>query len=150
MLKRILGLDLGISSIGWGLIDFDDEEFINEEINDNGESEIFAKQGKIIDCGVRIFDPCENTKDKSPSALPRRTARLNRRRLARKSYRCRKIREMCESAFNITLSDDVFKNKAKNENFKDVWVLRKEALERKLSEIEISRVLCHIVKHRGG
>ena len=149
MLKRILGLDLGISSIGWGLIDFDDEEFINEEINDNGESEIFAKQGKIIDCGVRIFDPCENTKDKSPSALPRRTARLNRRRLARKSYRCRKIREMCESAFNITLSDDVFKNKAKNENFKDVWVLRKEALERKLNEIEISRVLCHIVKHRG-
>lgn len=144
MLKRILGLDLGISSIGWALIDINDEEFINNE-----SGEVFAKQGKIIDSGVRIFDPCENNKDKSPSAEPRRIARLNRRRLSRKSTRCKKIRELCEKTFNIKLSDDIFKNSLKNENFKDIWILRKEALERKLSEIELSRVLCHIIKHRG-
>lgn len=144
MLKRILGLDLGISSIGWALIDINDEEFINNE-----SGEVFAKQGKIIDSGVRIFDPCENNKDKSPSAEPRRIARLNRRRLSRKSTRCKKIRELCERTFNIKLSDDIFKNSLKNENFKDVWILRKEALERKLSKIELSRVLCHIIKHRG-
>lgn len=143
MLKRILGLDLGISSVGWALIDLNDDEFVNN--NDK----VFAKEGKIIDCGSRIFDPCENT-DKSPSAEPRRIARLNRRRLTRKSNRCKKkIRKLCETNFNLKLADDIFKNSLKNESFKDIWILRKEALERKLTEIELSRVLCHIVKHRG-
>ena len=137
MLKRILGLDLGISSIGWAITEIDDLDFVNN----NGE--VFLRNGKIVDCGVRIFDACEQPGNKhEASALPRRNARLNRRRLFRKSARCKKIRELCEKQFN-------FKKTLDKNDFKDVWILRKEALERKLNEIELSRVLCHIVKHRG-
>ncbi len=142
MEKTILGLDLGISSIGWALINIDDTDFVNN----NGE--VFIRNGKIIDCGSRIFDPCENP-DKSPSAEPRRLARLNRKRLFRRSNRCKNIRELCEKEFKIKTNDKLFVNSLKNMGYKDIWILRKEALERKLNNEELTRILCHIVKHRG-
>ncbi len=44
---RILGLDVGIASIGWALIELEQAE------------EIMRKRGSIIACGVWSFDPPE-------------------------------------------------------------------------------------------
>ena len=54
-----LGLDIGITSVGWSVINLD--------IN------------RIEDLGVRIFNAAENPKDGSSLALPRRLARGRRR-----------------------------------------------------------------------
>jgi CRISPR-associated endonuclease Csn1 len=55
MSKVILGLDLGITSIGWALVNVDDEDIANNH---------------IIDSGVRIFTIAEHPKDGKSLALP--------------------------------------------------------------------------------
>ena len=69
MLKRILGLDLGISSIGWA---------ITENECENVENPSF----KIVDCGVRLFnEPIardNSGKADSTSNSKRREKRISR------------------------------------------------------------------------
>lgn len=73
-MRYVLGLDLGITSVGWAIYDVDKS---------------------IIDkCGVRLFDAAENPKDKSSLALPRREARGQRRRIRRRAYRIQAIRKL--------------------------------------------------------
>ena len=71
MKKKIFGFDLGIASIGWAVIEFDNEYFNPE----TGE----IIDGKIIKSGVRCFPVAENPKDGSSLAAPRREKRLARR-----------------------------------------------------------------------
>lgn len=137
---KILGIDMGITSIGWGLIDFNPQE---------------REKTQIIDAGVRIFTKAEHPKDGSSLALPRREARGRRRTLARKRGRMQEIKELFieylgldrESLFEIGDygSGTIFKEKNKS----DVWELRDAALNRKLSPKEMARVLTHIAKRRG-
>ena len=85
MLKRILGLDLGISSIGWALIEtndnIDDLKSINYDL-------IKTPTFKIIDCGVRLFDePIARNNSgiaDGTSNSKRREKRIGRRRIKRK------------------------------------------------------------------
>ena len=67
MKKKIFGFDLGIASIGWAVVEFDNE-FFNPE---TGE----VIEGKIIKSGVRRFPVAENAKDGSSLAAPRREKR---------------------------------------------------------------------------
>ena len=77
-LKRYsLGLDIGIASIGWAVLDLERE--------------------KIADLGVRLFERAENPKDGSSLAAPRREARSTRRRLRRKRGRLSDIRKLIVS-----------------------------------------------------
>ena len=69
-----LGLDIGITSVGWSVLDFDRE--------------------RIADLGVRLFQAGENPKDGSSLAAPRREARSARRRLRRKRQRMEDIRSL--------------------------------------------------------
>ena len=68
-MKKVLGLDLGISSIGWGMIAIDKDK----------------KTGKILDAGVHIVpidtrDADEFSKGNSVSASAERTAKRSLRR----------------------------------------------------------------------
>ena len=63
-----IGLDIGITSVGWSVIE-----------DDSNGNPI-----RIIDLGSRIFDAAEKPKDGSPLAKERRDARGLRRRLSRK------------------------------------------------------------------
>ena len=69
-----LGLDIGIASVGWSVINLDVK--------------------RIEDLGVRIFNAAENPKDGSSLAAPRRIARGRRRLLRRKAYRVNRVRKM--------------------------------------------------------
>ena len=64
-----LGLDIGIASVGWCLLG----------------------GNRIIDLGVRAFDKAETAKEGDSLNLVRRTARLMRRRLRRRSWRLTKL-----------------------------------------------------------
>ena len=130
--KLILGLDLGITSIGWALVNVD------EKIQNN----------KIIDSGVRIFTIAEHPKDGKSLALPRREARGARRTTKRKVQKIRSIKRLLLKN-KILTQDELDTLFIGNKKQKDVWDLRKEALYRELNNKELSRIMIHLAKHRG-
>ncbi|GMA58229.1 hypothetical protein GCM10025858_27320 [Alicyclobacillus sacchari] len=70
MLYR-LGLDIGITSVGWAVVALEKDE--------SG-----LKPIRIQDLGVRIFEKAEDSKTGASLALPRREARSARRRVRRR------------------------------------------------------------------
>ncbi len=119
----ILGLDLGIGSIGYALV---------------GDK-------KIIDLGVRIFSKAETDKDGKSLNLIRRQSRLGRRRIFRRAERLKKLLNFLIAEKLIARKEDIFTNK------KGVspWELRARALNSPLTKNELARVIYHICKHRG-
>ncbi|MFV0321953.1 MAG: type II CRISPR RNA-guided endonuclease Cas9 [Alphaproteobacteria bacterium] len=125
-MTKILGLDIGIASIGHCLIDL--------------------KQQKIEYIGVRLFDKAEHPENGSSLAAPRRKARLARRRLNRRRRRLNGILGLLPKN-NLPINHITTPYpKGKNST---VWDLRKEGLERKLTLEEWARILYHIAGHRG-
>ncbi|MBD3795747.1 MAG: type II CRISPR RNA-guided endonuclease Cas9 [Epsilonproteobacteria bacterium] len=133
MSKLILGLDLGITSIGWALVSVD---------KDNNQN------NKIIDSGVRIFTIAEHPKDGKSLALPRREARSARRTTKRKAQKKRAIKRLLQK-YKVISAEELEHLFIGNKNQTDVWQLRRDALYRKLTNKELSRVMIHIAKHRG-
>ncbi len=123
---KILGLDLGIASVGACLIDTD--------------------QQKVIHASVRVFTKAEHPKDGASLAAPRREARSARRRLNRKRRRLNGIITILKTYELPT--DHIQKPHNKGSHFSP-WQLRKQALHRKLNEKEWARTLYHMAKHRG-
>lgn len=126
-----IGLDIGITSVGWAVL----------ENNSNDEPV------HIMDLGVRIFDAAENPKTGASLAGPRREARSARRRLRRRRHRMERIRQLLESEGLI--ETETFMKRYHSADLPDVYRLRYEALDRKLSDEELAQVLVHIAKHRG-
>ena len=150
--KVILGLDIGIGSIGWGLVQLEEEKYIDEK----GDGTVLEKykicDGKIIDSGVRTFQPPQDRQKKS-LALQRGLARRSRKTIRRKA---RRMKDLIKLATDFGLirkgfnHDNMLKPKKGDLERKwDIWFIRKEALERRLSDHEFFRVLYHIAKHRG-
>ena len=131
-MKRIIGFDIGITSIGWGVVE-------------TGNSK---SQNKIIDSGVRIFNRAENPKTGESLAKPRRENRLLRRRLHRRQKRLSLIKDLCVN-YDLIKSEDIEKVFVLRNSDIDIWDLRRKALYEKLNDKELVRVLVHIVKNRG-
>lgn len=140
MKKKIFGFDLGIASIGWAVVEFDDEYFNSE----TGE----IIDGKIIKSGVRCFPVAENPKDGSSLAAPRREKRLARRICRRKARRMDSIKGLF-IAKNLVQNLEQLNAIYAAQQGGDVWNLRVKALSEKLSKEELLRVLTHLAKHRG-
>ncbi|EFK97301.1 conserved hypothetical protein [sediment metagenome] len=136
MVEKILGIDLGISSLGWAVVEYDKE-------ND--------RNNKIVDCGVRLFTAAETPKEKESPNKARRDARGIRRVIKRRRIRMNEIKNLLISQGLISKNEldkeNGMFNSAKNRV--DVWQLRYDALKRVLDNNELSRVLIHIAKHRG-
>ncbi len=77
MNKIVLGLDIGIASVGWGLIDYD--------------------TGEIIDKGVRLFSEASPKNNQE-----RRAKRSTRRMLRRKTFRLQRMKELLKENGYIT------------------------------------------------
>ncbi|MBN6066434.1 type II CRISPR RNA-guided endonuclease Cas9 [Aggregatibacter actinomycetemcomitans] len=131
-MNYILGLDLGIASVGWAVIEID-----------KSESPV-----KLIDLGVRTFERAETPKTGESLALARRLARSTRRLIARRAYRLLKGKRLLKQNNILTSEDFINKNTLKPLP-NNVWQLRVEALERKLEPKEWAAVLLHFLKHRG-
>lgn len=130
---KILGFDIGVTSIGWAFVE--------------GE--------ELKDCGVRIFTKAENPKNGDSLAAPRREARSTRRRLARRTARLNTIKRLLCKEFGLNLSDyfandgELPKAYETTKDTKSPYELRTLALEQKLEPKELARVILHIAKHRG-
>ncbi|WP_334085963.1 type II CRISPR RNA-guided endonuclease Cas9 [Helicobacter typhlonius] len=130
---RILGFDIGITSIGWA----------------------YVESNELKDCGVRIFTKAENPKNGDSLAAPRREARGARRRLARRKARLNAIKRLLCKEFELNLNDylandgELPKAYQTSKDTKSPYELRSLALEQKLEPKELARVILHIAKHRG-
>lgn len=150
--KVILGLDIGIGSIGWGLVQLTEEKYIDEKADGTVIEKYKICDGKIIDSGVRTFQPPQDRQKKS-LAIQRGSARRSRKTIRRKVRRLKRLIKLTKDFGLITEDfnhDSTLKPKKGDiETRWDIWFIRKEALERKLSDPEFFRVLYHIAKHRG-
>lgn len=123
----ILGIDLGIGSCGWAVID---------------EA---RHSGRIVAMGARAFDVPETDKDRTPTNQLRRQHRGLRTVLRRRRQRMNALRRLfCDAGL---IADDR-KGALKIPGF-DPWSLRSEGLDRKLTGPELAVTLGHIAKHRG-
>lgn len=129
-----LGLDVGIKSVGWCVL----------ECDENGEPI------QINALNSRIFDAAEQPKTGASLAEPRRNARGLRRRIRRKSFRLERIRKLfSENGIELfETQDDLICLKDEYKNL-DVVKLRSDALDKKLTEAEFARVLYSLARHRG-
>lgn len=129
-----LGLDVGIKSVGWCVL----------ECDENGEPI------QINALNSRIFDAAEQPKTGASLAEPRRNARGLRRRIRRKSFRLERIKKLfSENGIELfETQDDLICLKDEYKNL-DVVKLRSDALDKKLTEAEFARVLYSLARHRG-
>ncbi len=130
MSQYAIGLDIGITSVGWAIVALDHEE----------------RPCGIIRMGSRIFDAAEQPKTGASLAAPRREARSARRRLRRHRHRNERIR-------NLLIAQNVLSQDALNILFtgrlEDIYALRVRALDELLSGNELARLLIHLSQSRG-
>ncbi|HBO38256.1 MAG TPA: type II CRISPR RNA-guided endonuclease Cas9 [Pasteurellaceae bacterium] len=130
--RYILGLDLGIASVGWAAVLVDKDE---------------APTG-LLDCGVRTFERAEVPKTGDSLALARRQARSTRRLIRRRVHRLLRLRRLFKREGLLTTAD--FDAAGLVHGLpNDVWALRVKGLDHKLEAKEWAAVLLHLVKHRG-
>lgn len=126
-MRYTLGLDLGIASIGWAVINND--------------------KSRIEDLGVRVFKKAEESDGKALN-LARREARGTRRRIRRRATRMRKIKELFIK-YDIVTKQELENLYIVTSKDKEVWELRVDGLNRALDRKEWARVLTNIAKRRG-
>ncbi|TGZ98334.1 type II CRISPR RNA-guided endonuclease Cas9 [Rodentibacter pneumotropicus] len=124
-LNYILGLDLGIASIGWAVVEIDEE----------------SSPIRLIDVGVRTFERAEVAKTGESLALSRRLARSSRRLIKRRAERLKKAKRLLKAEKVLHSIDEKLPI--------NVWQLRVKGLEEKLERQEWAAVLLHLLKHRG-
>lgn len=129
-MKYTIGLDIGIASVGYSILELNEEEI----------------PIRIHDLGVRIFDKAEHPKNGASLAAPRREARGARRRLRRKKHRIERIKNQL-LAHNVLNTDTLLH--LYDGDLEDIYKLRTEALDRKLNNKEFARVLIHLAQRRG-
>lgn len=130
-----LGLDLGVTSVGWSLIKL--------TVNDI-EQTLLAE---IVASGVRIFPATTEGTKSTPKNWSRRTSRGARRLLRRKRERRTNLRELLTQHNLLPLfeADD----SVEFDKLGDPFGLRVRGLEEKLDNFEIGRAIFHIAKRRG-
>lgn len=123
-----LGLDIGSKSIGWALLD---------ELKE-----------QIIATGVRVFPEGVNRTQQGTEEsknMGRRTARSIRRQIARRARRKKLVSKILIEAKLLPVSHEerieLFK--------KDPYILRKKALDEKLSAFELGRIFLNLAQRRG-
>ncbi|MGR3742442.1 type II CRISPR RNA-guided endonuclease Cas9 [Companilactobacillus sp. DQM5] len=131
MTKNIsLGLDIGVSSVGFSVID--------------------ADKGKILELGVRLFNASVSAENQT-----RRDRRGTRRLTNRKQQRRRDVTRLFEDVGLITKNDKYDRTDKRYEYYKEYnnslnpYELRVRGLNEKLTKKEIAKALYHIVKRRG-
>ena len=126
-MRYTIGLDIGIASIGWAVINND--------------------KARIENLGVRLFKKAEGDKGKSLN-LARREARGTRRRLRRRAMRMKKVKELFVK-YNLISQKELDDLYVITDTTKDVWELRALGLNQLLDRKEWARVLTSIAKRRG-
>ena len=134
--RIILGLDLGVTSVGWALL-----KIIFDENNDILSTEIIAS-------GVRIFPATTEGTQNTPKNFSRRTSRGARRLLRRKRQRKNQLRELF-TANNLLPNFEKSESSAEFDALGNPYKLRVSGLAEKLELHQIGRSIYHLAKRRG-
>jgi CRISPR-associated endonuclease Csn1 len=130
MSKKILSLDLGITSMGYSIL----EEFENDKYS-------------LIDYGVSMFDKATDKDGNSKKLLHSEhlsSSKLNKLRKQRKQN----LAELFEQ-FDLGKKQNLL-NQEKNNIYKNKWELRaKKAFVNKLEVEELFTIFFTLAKHRG-
>ncbi len=127
--KKMLGLDLGIASIGWCLFEEDDGGNLK----------------RIIDIGSYVFNQIENPKNGQTENIARRIKRSMRRQRRRRVLRL----EECRSLFKKEWGMDFLNVVAKNKSNLTPFDLKVKGLHEPLTKEELAIALYHYLKYRG-
>lgn len=128
-MRTIWGFDLGVASIGFAVIRWD------EWASKDGA-------GEILRLGVRVF-PESREADHTPKNAARRQARLARRQSRRRRWRRVHLRALLAEAGLLPAAD------AKPHGGQDPVCLRERGLREALAPHEIGWSLFHLLKRRG-
>ncbi|MBS1773975.1 MAG: hypothetical protein JST82_14045 [Bacteroidetes bacterium] len=128
MKKTILGLDIGINSIGWALI---------------------KEDSQIIDCGVRIFPVGvkEDDYNKSGSEISKNASRRLARSIRRGYFRYKLRRKALLSILQELKM--LPENGLIHLPSKELYALRRKGLDEKLSLQEFGRIILLLNQRRG-
>lgn len=126
-MKYTIGLDIGIASVGWAVINND--------------------KSRIENLGVRTFAKAEEADGKSLN-LARREARGTRKRLRRRAIRMKKVKELLIK-YDLISKEELDSLYQINNETKDIWEIRANGLDNILDRKEWARVLTNIAKRRG-
>ncbi len=138
---RILGLDLGTTSVGWALVDWSEA----------------SSTGSVAAMGVRIFPEGvvrQQTTSYPPNQI-RRTKRLARRTLRRRRARRRLLGQLLHEmgllpAFSAEKGSDWAKATAMEKTgANDPYNLRRRGLAERLEPCQLGRAIYHLGKRRG-
>ena len=139
-MKRVLGLDLGSTSIGWAIIEENSVEVL--EVPREGESD------KIVAIGSRIIPLTtdESTQFSKGQALTRNADRTAKR-TQRKGYDRYQLRRTY--LLEELKHSGIYDGTPMPLNKLSLWGLRAKAVSEQISLSELGRVLCHINQKRG-
>jgi len=129
---KILGLDLGVTSIGWALI---------EKNNENGEIDLIKSGVRIIPIETKEANQFSSGNTASPN-IERRKKRMQRRMYFRKKNR---NQSLIKTLIDKGLWDESLINIEKNK----LWELRNKAVNEQISLSELGRILYHLAQRRG-
>ena len=142
-MSKILGLDLGTNSIGWAIVD--------EQNN-----KILGIGSRIFPMGVENLGDGDNEMSKNASRTGARGVRRQffRRRLRKKillkTLSKNKMCPLSESDFIEWRNTKQFPTKQLNDWFAlNPYELRNKALSEKLTLLEIGRIFYHLIQRRG-
>ena len=139
-MKRVLGLDLGSSSIGWAVVEEHSKEIISESC--------ISDKDKIVAIGSRIIplSTDESTQFSKGQALTKNADRT-KSRTQRKGYDRYQLRRalLLEKLAQLGMYNGETLKLSKLE----LWGLRAKAVHEQISLLELGRVLCHINQKRG-
>jgi len=124
-----LGLDLGTNSIGWALLELDDQH----------------RPARLVDAGVRIFSSSRDPESDDPLGQARRLARQARRMRDRRIRRLQRV--MAELVRLGLMPTDPAERKKLEAH--DPYELRARALDEPLEPFELGRALFHLAQRRG-
>lgn len=128
-MTKILGLDLGVASIGWSLI---------EQFDDGGQ---------ILKSGVRIFQSNELRAETAPRKSAKSihgTKKSVRRQRDRRSRRKQKL-------YNLLFKKGLAPKRSEAEEWVGLnpYEFRAKALDEKVGLFELGRAFYHLNQHRG-
>lgn len=133
-----IGLDIGIGSVGYAVLENDP---VSEE------------PCRIMKLGVRTFNPNEVSKTGESTAKKRRELRGVRRRKRRKQFRFLRMKNLILKTFgqDILKEIDILNYGDKKQGLlpANVYELRFKALNEKISNAELAKVIFHLLKYRG-
>lgn len=131
--KKVLGLDLGSNSVGWAII-----------------REREGNACEVVNLGSRIFNKAVEDKTPTPKNAHRRTMRLARRVIQRRS---RRKQRMLNYLVSLKLLPQELQGSHQPEivlnELGDPYYLRYQALERRLKPYELGRILLQFSNRRG-